>query len=180
MGTQVQVAQTPSDEREVVDFLLRKWDLRCLPRAWRGQTPVPRPLGECDAGKQLLFPAELEAEVLRRVIPIAAHEGEFHVYPMAGVSIEWSRSELLGPGKVRAGRFYLDTSGGAAGDDPRTLKAVMNGLVRHIKQVSPLVSDDRYPVHVGADLARNIGLGTMQLVYPNGSAVPLKPVGPPH
>jgi hypothetical protein len=180
MGIQVQVAQTPSDEREVVSFLLEKWDLRCLPRAWRGQTPAPRQLGECDAGAQIFFPAELEAEVLRRVNPIVVKVGEFQVYPMAGVSIEWSRSGWLGPGKARAGRFYLDTAGGAPGDAPHLLKAVMDRLVRHIKRVSPLASDARFPVHVGADLARNIGLGTMQLVYPNGSVMPLKPLGAPH
>ncbi|MFP2958899.1 hypothetical protein ACLEPN_13905 [Myxococcus sp. 1LA] len=173
MGTQFRIATDSHDEKILCEFLRERWQALCASRFLESPVLNAAPVGECASVSQIVFPADLLALIQSRVMPLAAREGEFHVYPKAGVCLEWTRAEEKDDAVI-PGRFYLDTL--LASGDLKRLKTMMTSLAAFVRKQSPLVSKDKLPIFIGPNLASRVSRGEARVIYPNGTLVPLKAV----
>ncbi|WP_426755273.1 hypothetical protein [Myxococcus sp. Y35] len=173
MGTQFRIAADKHDERLLCEFLRERWQALCASRFLDRPVLNAVSAGECESAEQIVFPADLLELIQSRVIPLSEHEGEFQVYPKAGVCLEWTRAEEK-DGAVIPGRFYLNTR--SEDDDLKRLKAMMKSLANFVRKQCPLVSKDKLPIFIGPNLASRVSKGDARVLYPGGSLVPLEAV----
>lgn len=121
-------------------------------------------MGSCDSSEQVVFPASIEDEVRARIVEVADSSGRLHVFPKAGVCLEWTRSTRRDDAYL-AGRLYLDGKWSEA--EPRVAERFRD-LIEWVQSTYPLVTDGRFPVFVGPELAKMIQSGQSAAVFPNG------------
>ncbi|WP_408889296.1 hypothetical protein VZQ01_27775 [Myxococcus faecalis] len=171
MGIQFEFVLDEHDEARLCAFMKERWDALCTGRFVESAALNAVSIGECADVEQIVFPRELLGLVGSRVVPLAARQGKFHVSPKGGACLEWTRSTKEESGII-PGRFYLDTQ--SEGGDLKTLRTMMRGIKEFVKKGSPLVGGGRHSVFVGESLAARVRSGEAQVVYPNGSLIPLE------
>lgn len=179
MGTQIQLAQAPADEREMIEWLKDKGRFLALPRLFQERKPTPVDLGQCKARELIFFPESVSKTLLGLVIPCEGVDGTFLIEPSerAGLVIEWLRTarpvkkaiELGGP-SVR--RLYFDPAPKPKGVSADMAK-VTSQLFAYVRRSSPAKSDGKIPHYVGKHLLARVQKGEVQLVKPNGDPIKL-------
>jgi hypothetical protein len=155
VGIQIGVVQSPADERFIIDELLEKYNLYCLPSMIDVSGQVPLRLGNCDVSKQLIFVGM--------------------DLPRLGEYLEWTRTRQHANGGYLAGRYFLNTRNTMADRFSET-KKVMTFIIKLIKDHYPLKEcDSKIPYYVGPKLTNEVRSGLAKIVYPNGEEMGLCP-----
>jgi hypothetical protein len=180
MGQQIAIAQADEDERAANTWLRSRADLLCLPRSTAEPTPSPRPLGELDCPNQIIFPTTWAEEVLSNwvacLVPASDGSARYLLSPRGPATIEWTRTACLPGGQVVAGRYYLRARGRRAdvGEGGQLVQRLMTALSAWIRRTYPRRSVCRPLVFVGPAMAAQLASGDKQLVYRNGTPMPLE------
>jgi hypothetical protein len=172
MRTQVQIAQTLEDEREMNQLLLSKYQLLCLPWLYTSPNPQAQRLGEYDARHQIILCDEFRQTVMENIRPVIGDPGRYLVFPKDGLCIEWNRTSRKGRGFI-PGRYYFEATREGPESSSALLKKVMSLIVRTIRRTYPKKSGKRYPIYVAPDLAKMLDKGEAELVYPDGTMMPV-------
>ena len=175
MGSQIAIVQSAQDERDLVSFLGQRNPFLALPRVIPHSHPVPAELGTSTAEKQVFFLVEEMEMILAHIRPIGGQLGEYQVDRVrtSGLVIEWNRTVWEHPGEAQPGRFYLQRPLSPVSDASRIMERTFHAIQAWTKRTSPMRSDERYPMYVGADLWTLIRNGRARIVHPNGSEVKL-------
>ncbi len=185
MPLQIAVAQDHQDELALVGWLedLCAWEY--LPRIIDAP-PTARPLREAttrgrdvDGRGLVVFPVSNAKLVMAGVARAKAFDGRTVTATpdAAGCYFEWGRTQEKSPGGYVVGgasvaRLFFEPMKPAT---PAALlvEKPLKELFRKIRVESPLVTEGKLPLFVAAHLAERWENGDAELVYPNGSKVPL-------
>ncbi len=163
MAKQVGIAQDLRDEEAAIAVLAEVEPWSALPRFLDAPPKRALELGACGAADQVIFPKRISATVLARVQPVADASGRFHVYPKAGVCIEWDRTQRQANGFL-AGRFFFERHE----DGDASVEKAFDRLNRWIRRTSCARIAERFPVFVGSSLFAAVSAGKERIVFPNG------------
>jgi hypothetical protein len=178
---QIQIAHDKADERDLINWLQAKADLRSLPATTRETELRPGALADCNVARQVVFLARDERRVVEAARPspegldmlVVAHSS------VRGWYFEWNRtrvdaSSVYAPMGVGGSRIYFPgpLDGVRSSDELRKLIVALIGWIR---KSSPLISTDRYPIYVGRSLSERVIRREARLVTPKGEVIELVP-----
>jgi hypothetical protein len=181
MAQQIQIAFDNKDEMEIVSWLSNQLQMFCTSYLFDTPRFCPKELDvrlETSLERRLLvFPAAA-VPVLSEHVIYSNVFGQYLIDPAFshGSAFEWGRTQESKPGVFvfdGGSRFFFFK------DELSPLNAQLTGIVRklfnHVKKISPLRSQGRYPGYVGASLARRIQKEEAQLIRANGVRIELVP-----
>lgn len=177
MGAQIAIVQSRDDERALLLHLKRRYQLLALPRMFDQREITPVELGELDATAQVLFRLQDAALFQQSIREIDGRAGQYQVdrSRLLGRFLEWNRTDWVGEHEAQAGRFYFNRPSGRDDEASQALESVYRAIRSWIQKNSPLRSEGRHPMFIGAHLARMIQEKRARVVYPNGDKVVLVP-----
>lgn len=178
---QIQIAHDKADERDLMNWLQAKAELRSLPATTNEPELRPRALTECQVARQVVFFSHDARRLVEAARP-SPEERDLLVVAnstVRGWYFEWSRtrvddSSVYSPMGVDGSRLYFPR---LLDDVPSSdeLHKLFVELVRWIRTSSPLISTDRYPIHVGRSLSERVTRGEARVVTPKGETIELVP-----
>lgn len=177
MGAQIAIVQSRDDERALILHLQSQYQLLALPRILDRREVAPVALGDLDANEQILFRSQDAPMFQQSIQEIEGKPDQYQVNRnrLLGRFLEWDRTEWVGEREAQAGRFYFDRPSGSNDDASHALESTYRAIRSWIQKNSPLRSEGRHPMFVGAHLAKMVQEERARVVYPNGDEVVLVP-----
>ncbi len=178
---QIQIAQAPDDEAQMLHWLGQRADLLCAGDPVSGSF-APVELGGESAPRQHIFFRRFLEEVKQCLRPSSLNDGVYmDKVAAADYVLSWARTGEEKDGIVVVGgsqvsRLYFKPRGEdvkAASETQRLYRAA----AEYVKRTSPLCSPGPHPIFVGPSLVGLVESGDVRLVYPNGAHIPLEQNG---
>lgn len=161
MGQQISLAYTPKDELELIQLLLKKFDLWSIPKSFKIEEDIAKPLGGYLYIDQNIFFSSAVKTIAKYIKPIIEMNWEtnkeiatdkFHLYSKEKFYLEWG-CPRIDNGILYFGRFYINTGEFLKPE----IKQLFSFIQRHIKKTFPyVIKSGKNSYYISNNMAQKI------------------------
>jgi len=169
MGRQINFYHTKKDDLELIELIKSKMDIFSLPRSFKKEDFIPKPVGNYLNFNEDIFPISCLDSLSFHIIK-SPNSDDYFIWSPDNFSLEWTKTRLESctdnsEAEFTAweGRFYMETKseqnkdGGHYKKDPvPELKRLFSLVCRGLEKSSPYVTAGKRKFYLGKNMTEMI------------------------